>query len=421
MKDTLYKMNPWWEDGVVPGKRLGINRPAYSSKLISQVGKKHVSVIAGPRRCGKTTLLFQVIQSLIESGVQPRTILYAQLDHTSIPPDRPLDRVLETFRTENSIPGDEKVHLFLDEIQYIPDWARWVKGVYDLENAKIFVSGSSASILLPSAMSRLAGRQITTRVHPLSFGEYIEFMDMKPKKRDAHLHSGLYRRYLETGGFPEAVLEDDESSRLVLLHNYLQDMMFKDIVQVHAIRDIGTLKALVLYIMSGTGQPLSLNKASKVLQVSINTVREMVGYLESAFLIGSIEMFSASRNARIYNPRKYYPIDTGLRTAALGKFDEGLCSETVVHNHLVMSGADLFYWRSKREVDFIVPGMRLALESKFTDDVEERDAEALAEFAGAHRGFTCRLLTRGTKGDMTVDGCVIGVIPTWEFLLSAER
>lgn len=417
MKNILTMMNPWWEDGGVPKKRLGRSRPRFGDALLAQVAKRAVSIVAGPRRCGKTTLLMQVVQNLIDEGTDPKRILYAQMDHTSMPNEKPLDAVLSTFRSENAISRDEKIYMFLDEIQHIPDWARWVKGVYDLENTKIYLSGSSASVLLPEAITYLAGRQITTRVYPLSFGEFLDFTGKKPKMRDQHIYPALFKQYLSTGGLPEAVLEEDKYSRDILLQHYLEDMVYKDVVKAYAVRDIHTLKGLVMLLLSGTGQPLSINKASKVLKVSPNTVREMLGRLESAYLIGSLEYYSLSRNVRIYNPRKYYPLDTGVRTAALGHFDVGISAECAIFNMLASLSRDIFYWKSVKEVDFIIPGLKLAIESKFTDEVHEKDASGVAEFINANKGFSGRILTSQKSGVIRSGKHSIRLMPAWDFLM----
>lgn len=421
MKDILRMMNPWWDDGEVPKKRLGRHRPRFSDVLMAQTAKKAVSIVAGPRRCGKTTLLMQVIQNLIEKGTDPKRIFYAQMDHTSMPTEKPLDAVLSTFRSENAISRDEKIYIFLDEIQYVPEWARWVKGVYDLEDVKIFLSGSSASVLLPEAISYLAGRQLTTRVYPLSFSEYLDFTGKTPKARDSHLYPALFRQYLSTGGLPEAVLEEDRFSRNILLQHYLEDMVYKDVVKAYAVRDIQTLKGLVMLILSGMGQPISINKASRVLKVSPNTVRELLGHLESAYLIGSLEYYSTSRNERIYNPKKYYLLDTGIRTAALGHFDEGVSAECAIYNTLSSLSKDIFYWKSGKEVDFVIPELKMALESKFVDEIHGKDALGLVEFLDTHKGFTGRILTAKKHDSMRSGNRSIELIPAWDYLLSLEK
>ncbi len=415
MKEILAVMNPWWDDEEVPRALRGIDRPSYTAPVMRHMKRKAVTIISGSRRTGKTTLMMQTIQRLIEDGIPPLRILYAQMDHAAIPRENAMELVVRTFREMHGIPRDEKIYLFLDEVQYVEDWARHVKGLHDLERVKACVSGSSAAMLRPEAMTFLVGRQRTFNVSPLTYDEFLRFKGVAPGVAETYLHKKLLHEYLTFGGYPEVVLEAEEREKCALLDGYFHDMLYKDIVRVHGVRDIETLRDVARFLVQSVGTPASLNKMSRTFKVSINTLRDYVGYIEHSYLIAGVQRYSRSINERLYSPLKYYPVDTGFRV--LFGAQEGANAENAVHNALA-SHSKVFYWKETVEMDFYAERQRLAVECKFRDDITEKDVRGLLTFMQRYRPAEGVVVTESAEDERTFGTNKIRMVPLWRFLLA---
>ena len=168
IKQILTEMNPWWSAGKVSSSLAGIPRKRYFQQLEESLNVPEIIVLTGMRRTGKTTIMYQLIQYLIQKDVKTNRILYVQFDHPLL---KKLDvsDLIRRHRVDCGISKKETLYLFFDEIHFLQDWAQWIKTLYEQKHVKLFITGSSKVLLIPKAMTHLTGRYITYQIWPLFF------------------------------------------------------------------------------------------------------------------------------------------------------------------------------------------------------------------------------------------------------------
>jgi predicted AAA+ superfamily ATPase len=330
---TINLLNPWWQDIKI---ELGIERTNYLNPIINILTKRQQTLfILGSRRVGKTRILLQTIYRLIQSGVPAKKILFLSLDNTN----------LEKFDWYNYISGSGFQYVFLDEVHYSPNWAQTIKSLYDLpvKTFKIVCSGSSSK-MIEDNKAFLTGRETSLFVSPLDFGEFKIFS----KKDD------LLRDYLYYGGYPEYVLEKEPN----YLNELVRDIIEKDIVKVHKVKNNQYLFDLCQILAKQVGYKSSAHKVANVLSLDNKTVENYILYLKEVKLIESIYQYSQSLNKKLYSPKKYYFNDLGMRNSFVGFSDIGSLVENAIFIKLAKKyGVSNIYYLSDargNEVDFVV-------------------------------------------------------------------
>ena len=415
MEEILWSMNPWWTTATVPERLHGFERREYLDLLEKVLGKK-VVIVMGPRRSGKTTLMMQLISGLLKRGASSKKILYVEMDHPLI---GSIDAVVDKFREIHGIKRNDEIYLFLDEIQYIDDWGRWVKGLYDIENVNIVVSGSSTTILRPEIATYLTGRNHRIDVWPLSFREYVDFRGI-PERNESYLYSRYLEDYMLTGGYPEAVLETESTLRNMFLRSYFEDMIDRDVVRVYGVREVKALRELAAHVIENSAQVLSLNKLSKILKVPLSSLSKYMSFLESAYLFFPVEYHSGSINERKYNPKKYYTIDTGLKHALTGKKNLGAMAENVLYLHLHRRYRDVYYWKDKHEVDFVLKKGQKLIECKYHDQIDGSILKGVGRFIENNNPRSAIIISKSLEDKIELNGRIIPIIPLWKYLMGKE-
>jgi predicted AAA+ superfamily ATPase len=331
-------------------------------ELVLPTGTGKVIGLAGVRRSGKTFLFFDAIQKLVLQGVDRRRIVYLNFEDDRLHPIRAeeLDMIVRCWREVFPETVGQHSYLFLDEVQNVPGWERWVRRLCDTEDVEVFVTGSSSDLLTRDLATALRGRSITLEVFPLSFREYLTFrnFDIVPHSAD---NESLLRfeleSYLFCGGFPEIVLAD-EALRPLILEEYSSLMLYRDVVERYGVRNEKLMRELLRHCFRNTGSLLNVSKlhrdlTSQGITVSKNTLFDYLGYLEDAFLIFLLPKREASLRKQEHNPKKLHVIDTGLMAAfqAFPNRDLGHKLETVVFLENRRSRKDLFYYANGSEVD----------------------------------------------------------------------
>lgn len=398
LEETMAKFNPWWE-GSFPMQ--GIERKRYLDILMEGLGNHLVYFVIGLRRVGKTTILKQFISRNIERFGAPN-ILYVSMDHPAFSETSILE-ILRSFRRRNSIGSETPVLFVLDEIHFRKDFERELKAIFDLEsNVKLVASGSS-SLAIQHKSSALTGRHRDIVVKPLCYSEYLEFKELAPASHEMYLHERYAEDYMKNGGMPEYVLTG-EPEYIVDLVN---DIIYRDIVLTHKVRDPAILKALLLLLCERVGGYVSYNKLGRILGVTADTVRKFIGYFEEAFLF-HIVTTTGPLNKRIYAPKKLYVADNGIPELLVGKMKLGALAENAVFNHL-KSREEIYYVHDgKKEIDFLMAEM--AVEVKYKSKIEEKEIKPLLQFKNAKK----RLLI--TKEAYTSPDKRIETVQLWKFL-----
>jgi hypothetical protein len=409
------------------------------ARLPAVPGKVH-SVI-GMRRAGKTTFLRQLLEER-RAEVPPERALYISLDDDRLAgiDVQQLGFLLEEYyRVHPALRGRASVHWFLDEIQFVPGWERFVRRVLDTERCEIVVSGSSARLLSREVHTSLRGRGMATVIRPFSFREFLRHRGDEPAREprrwtgaDRSFVEKRFREYLSEGGFPEAqglmpVL------RIELLQGYVDTVLFRDVVERYGVSQVAALRWLVRHCLRSAGGSFSVHRLHRDLKaqghgVGRDLVHALVGHLIDAFLLSAVPLATDSERKRNSNPRKIYPVDPGLIRAfdASGRANIGHALETAVLNELERRGAETGYVKTEDglEVDFLAryPADGEELVQVCADPAGEvtlvRELRALAAAGKEHRRALRRLLVVDRDAVPRTDTPGIHVQPAYEWLLA---
>ena len=336
----------------------GIARKRYLNKIEAWLSRPEIIIIKGIRRCGKSTILRQIANRAKKKCVYINFDDYRFLQYLNVPL---LEEVLKEFPDYD--------YYFFDEIQKIKGFESWLRTHYDIQSHKKFIiSGSNISLFAPSLATVLTGRNITFEIFPFSYSE------IKEKKL------GNIQKYLLYGGFPEVVLEKDIERKKLLLLQYFNDILLRDIFERYSIVATQQFKALAQYILSNTGLKISPNKLAKELGINPRSAENYLSYLIDAYLIFEVPFFSYSSKTKYTAGRasKYYTLDNGLATVLSQRISEGHLFEALVAQKLRKNNKEqLYYWADKNEVDFISEGKAINVVS--SEKIPEREYKGLIE------------------------------------------
>ena len=346
--------------------------PAFTRRdvWLPAIAGKAVAVI-GMRRAGKTTLLWQIIADRLAQGTPREGLLYFSFEDERLAgmQAKDLDLLIEEYyRLYPQWRDQQRAVFLLDEIQVVPGWEIFARRLLDSEKIDLFLSGSSARLLSREVATSMRGRAMEAVVLPFSFREMLRHVGREPSKSqglltkaegsllDNHLLS-----FLEQGGFPEAQ-GLDVRTRTELLRGYVDVVLLRDVVERHGVSQPFALRWMVRQLLGNAAGSFSVNKfhadlKSQGVAVGKDTLHSYLGYLEDAFLVRSLAIATDSERRRRVNPRKIYPVDTGLipifdRSA---KANLGHALETAVFLELIRQGAEIAYVRTANgfEVDFL--------------------------------------------------------------------
>lgn len=410
--------------------------------LPAVAGKVH-SVI-GMRRSGKTTFLHQ-LQDELRASLPPERAIYLGFDDdrlAGIGADQ-LGFLLEEFyRLRPDLREQTTVHWFLDEIQLVPGWERFARRVLDTENVRLVVSGSSAQMLSREVHTSLRGRGLATVIRPFSFREFLRHRGEEPSGKkwqptpaERSKVEKHFREYLAEGGFPEtpglaAPLQVE------LLQGYVDTVLFRDVVERHHVSQVEALRWLVRHCLRNPAASFSVHRLHQDMRsqghgVAKDAVHAMLAYLLDAFLLSALPLATDSERQRNSNPRKVYPVDTGLIRAFdnSGRTNVGHALETVVLIELERRGAEVGYVRTAEgfEVDFLVryPAAGMELIQVCADvrnpETLARELRALTEAAKTHPRAVQRLLVLDRDALSGVNAPGVEVQPAYEWLLETAH
>jgi uncharacterized protein len=375
MRELFYRFNPWWER---PYRLDAVARPRFLDKMVQSLGTPDVVLLVGLRRVGKTTLMHQLIDHLL-TEIPPERILYVSLDHPAFKGSSILDLV-ETYRATHGIPRDDRIHLFLDEVHFMPDFDLDLKALHDHENAKVYASGSS-SLVLKQQSGALTGRRLVIPVTPLDFNEFLAFRNIKVDASESYLLEAHLEDHLRLGGIPEHVLRDDPA----YLTGLVDSIIYKDIAIRHSIKRPENLRTLFLLLAERAGKTLTYSKLGRLLSVTPETISQYISHFEEAYLIHLVHRHAPSLNARTTAPKKLYLADVGIRNAYTGLRDLGALAENLVLLRLQDQGPVTYHRADGREVDFIQG--KFAYEVKYRRGVQPGDLEALRTAPFKHKAY----------------------------------
>ena len=362
MKQIIKTLIYEWKERKLPEI---INRDINLDKYLTE--PKKIITITGFRRIGKTYAIFNLIKNLLKNKDREE-VIYINFEDERIP--LKTDFLTELIPTINETFNKKIYAIFLDEIQVIENWSKWLRRTYDNNDFFMFVTGSTSKLSLKEIPTELRGRFINIEMLPLSFEEFLNFKKIKIDKKalaySLNEKSQLLKalnEYVKFGGMPTIVLAD-EIEKNELLQNYYKTVVNRDIIERYKIKNEEGLKSLLRLLLNSTSY--SLNKLYNILKTSNvkigkTTLIHYISYIENSYFIHSLPLFSYKIKDQLQYPRKIYFIDNGFITALSLKFSNniGRLYENLVFIELKRRktiNKEIFYWKNpqQEEVDFVL-------------------------------------------------------------------
>lgn len=385
----------------------------------------------GIRRTGKSYLMYQQIKQLESNGVSLSQIVYVNFED---------ERLLETKVTDlNTIleiglemsGSTNKPYLFLDEIQNINGWEKFVRRIADMKY-RINITGSNSKMLSSEIASTLGGRFIIMNVYPYSFTEYLianhrekNYLDVISTQDRADVLS-LYNEYVTFGAFPELV---DIKNKRAFLSSIYQTIYLGDIITRNKISNDFAVKLILKKIAESVTKPLSFSRLTNILKstgmaIGKQTVINYVGYMTDSYLLFTLQNYAAKLVDKETSP-KYYFMDTGLLGLMLLDSKSAQLENLVAIELIRRYGVEnVFFFENNVEIDFYIPSESLAIQVSLQvlDDIDtkERETRAFAKLNNFIPGSKCILITNSEETNLEYDGIDIEVIPIWKWLLMAD-
>ena len=385
----------------------------------------------GIRRTGKSYLMYQQIKQLESKGVSLSQIVYVNFED---------ERLLEIKVTDlNTIleiglemsGSTNKPYLFLDEIQNINGWEKFVRRIADMKY-RINITGSNSKMLSSEIASTLGGRFIIMNVYPYSFTEYLtanhrekNYLDVISTQDRADVLS-LYNEYVTFGAFPELV---DIKNKRAFLSSIYQTIYLGDIITRNKISNDFAVKLILKKIAESVTKPLSFSRLTNILKstgvaIGKQTVINYVGYMTDSYLLFTLQNYAAKLVDKETSP-KYYFMDTGLLGLMLLDSKSAQLENLVAIELIRRYGIEnVFFFENNVEIDFYIPSESLAIQVSLQvlDDIDtkERETRAFAKLNNFIPGSKCILITNSEETNLEYDGIDIEVIPIWKWLLMAD-
>lgn len=472
LKKLLHFHNPWWIDHRVSDSlKLTYQRPVLK-KLLEYFKLDRAILIKGPRRTGKTTLLYQIIDELITKREIPaQNIIYLSCDDPELKlltnPSSDsrinLSDILDVYeqlreKTIKELKPNEKIYLFLDEVHFWEGWQFEIKKYFDKKYPlKFILSGSSASLIKRGSES-LMGRTVEELILPFSFYEFLS-CQLKDKRLDkiilnlqknfvpSNLLKGvtgffsdmdssspidqlipyqnkikiLFAEYLNRGGFPHLLeVENPILWQRLLREDVIEKVIYRDLVDLYEIKKPQVLEKFFLYLAGHSSDIINITNIANSLCLSREYTLKYLNYLIESFLVFGIKKYSPSVEKQIRSNQKVHLIDSGLITV----FGEGN-KENRVNGQKVESligrcflKEKVFYWREREEVDFVLDiNSLLPVEVKYRNTILLRDLKGIIKFMekyGIREGI---VVSKDLLQKMEQDDKILWLIPAWLLLL----
>lgn len=330
--------------------------------------KNIIKVAVGMRRSGKTYFLFQTIRQFLLEGIPLTRILYINFEDDRILPldHKKMGEMIDSWYTLYPEHHNHCCYLFLDEVQNVEGWPLVLRRILDTKNIQIYVTGSSAKLLSKEIASSLRGRSLSIEILPYNYLEYLTAHQLEPPSKPFGKKMLDYQRsylldYFRVGGFP-GIQAMPPHEQLESLQNYVETVIFRDVIERHQITNISLLKYFISFLLKNVSTPFSINKfyndiKSQGHKVGKETLYAYLAHLEDAFLIFTVPIFTESIRHMQTTPKKIYAIDNGLIVANTFNLSDnvGKLLENQIYLDLRRQGKEIFYYRTSDgyEIDFI--------------------------------------------------------------------
>jgi len=324
-------------------------RPFYQSEM--------VKVITGIRRCGKSTIIKQIIQELLDDGVSTDRIIYINLEDYQYHKLCEADSLYQFV--ENKIGGSGKHYLLLDEIQNVNQFELVINSFRSTHDVSIFITGSNSKLLSGELATHLSGRTLSFRIMPFTYSEYCQLQSEEQSDKSREI---LMDEYMNWGGFPLVCKESNENSKEIILSNIYDSVVLKDIIMRNKVASPNVLEKVLNYVIANSSTTISGNSIAAALtdksqSVSAPTVYDYLKYIEDACICDKVSRYDIRGKKVLAFEEKFYVCDLGFFHLKKNRVKDeyGYLVETICYNELIARGYKVYIGKTHRgEVDFIV-------------------------------------------------------------------
>jgi len=379
-------------------------------------------VFLGIRRAGKSFLMYQRIKELVKKGTDMESILYINFEDERLYglSLMELDQIKQTFEENYS----QKPIFFLDEIQIIEGWEKFVRRLAD-KDYRVYVTGSNAKMLSSEISTTLGGRFLIKNVFPFSFEEYLSASNIslsrnweyRPEVKNKV--AKCFSQYFYYGGFPEIVRFDNKRE---WLQGLFHKIFFGDLIARYGVRNSDSMRLLIKKLAESIMQPSSYNHLKNIVssagdKVSVAAIIDYISYLKETLIVFELRNY-ASCFAERETSKKYYFLDNGILNLFLFNPDTLLLENFVAINLYKRYGDDLFYYNRNVEVDFYVQSEGMLVQVSWSiaeQSTYDREVGALVKTTKFLNGKRHIIVTRDTEDTIEVEGIRIEVVPVWKW------
>ncbi|MFA6306198.1 MAG: ATP-binding protein [Patescibacteria group bacterium] len=377
---------------------------------------KHITVISGIRRSGKSTLLKQFSER------------YSSFYYLNFDDERLIGFSVSDFQTlmvmfQKLFPANV---ILLDEIQNVPKWERFARRIFE-EGYKIYLTGSNAKLLSSELATHLTGRYLKLELYPFSFKEFLSFHNFSYRGLTSKKEAGILRHFehfIQAGGFPEFVT----SGRREIMEQIFEDIVYRDLIARFKIRETKNFKLLVNYVFTNFTGEASYNSIKNILEFkSTTSVKNYIDFIQESYLAFELFKYDYSLKKQYVSNKKIYVIDNGLRNAVAfsNSPDTGKLLENTVFLELKRRGEEIYYYKGKNECDFITrQGMKISEAIQVTKNIdrdnEKRELEGLLEAMEKFKLKKGLIITENQEEGKIVKSKKIKIIPAWKWLLEKK-
>ncbi len=431
---SLQRFNQHWGTNKVSEDLAKPFRRSCYFQVSDELETRQAIVITGLRRVGKSTIMFQIIQRLLSRGIQPRNILYFSFDEEKDSVEEILDYYEKNVVMKDFSSLQERVYVFLDEVQYSEGWEGKMKTFYDLyPKIKFIVSGSASLLVERSVREKLAGRFFSVAVDPLDFKEFLDMKNLPlesvqldySKLKEAYLKQAivlpLFMDYMRKGGFPELTEESNEKYIAEYIRNSVTDrVIFRDFAFLIEKRDFELFQKIIQLACANPGMLTNYISISNDLKRDRRTISNYFHLLKYALLLYQTSNYRKGALSIRKLPKTYVRSTGIIFSLDPQSFQEKELLSKVVEDLIVLSCKARHYWRrGKNEVDAVLENNKtlVPIEVKYSKEIGKKDLKGLLRFMKENNTKFGILISEESLTEFKQDGKSIWVIPAWLFLL----
>lgn len=408
MKNILIEQNPHWDDI----KQNFIKREKLQ-QLIDYLPLKQIITITGIRRCGKSTLVRQAINYLIENGVDAKNILFVNLEQPYFLEYKHNADYLNTIYEQyiKFINPNGKVYVIFDEIQFFENWQVYIKSKYESSDIKFIITGSNSSMLSNDLNTLLSGRSLNIHLDTFSFKEFLDYKEIDCSSEYEQIKNRIdvkraMDEYLKWGGFFEVFEVENELIKKEILISYAKNIIYQDIVPRYMIRNSEVLERLFFYLLSNATGILNYTTLAKTFEISDKSIKEYINYFEDVFLLKRIDKFHNKQKEQIKSSKKIYVLDNGfLQIAPKHSKNLGTSLENLVFNALNQKAKELSYLKDTYEIDFFCDDKLTQVSYDISDNKTRKRELGAFKYFKQNSKTKCELITYDDKD--TIDDVTI--------------